>query len=327
MQFPLPIANVTDLCAVFEAGLPIHVLIDPILGEPLPEADGGDRDDFLAARAEGWNRDIFQIPLHPSIALPARLHPYFVALNSPADPLVASTLAMAHEERMLRFEHGLDGPGGSPHHIAGWIQSSMHPQALADHLSSMFRVRTAARTQATYMRLADRRVLGLLRDVIGDIRVAGQLGRVKNWFYVSALGQLATLTSATEIVTPVVLEKSEWEKMELGAALHRTVKQLLGELGKLGRSPFAHESVLYAQIRKALAATTQIAQRWPHRFKTLQDHTTWAVLSILHPGLATMHAVVALMEEQGSEDVPEAPLIYLHHQIQELARESAAPAR
>lgn len=317
-----PIADVTDLGAAFEAGVPILVLIDPMLGEPLPAADGGGRIDFEVARAHGWERDIFQIPLHPSISLPPRLHPYLVALHGPTDPLIAITLALAHEERIMRCEQGLDSDGGSPHQIGGWIQSSMHPEDLAEHFSTLFRVRTVARTKATYMRLIDRRVLALLREVAGDARVAGQLGRVKNWSYIGALGHLNTVTSASEVVTPLVLGKTEWEQMELGAAIHRTVKQLLGELDKDGSSPPPHENGLYAQTRTALLAATQAAHRWPHRFKTLQDQTTWAALSILHPGLATMHTVEALMQDSGSPAVPSERITYLHHEVRQLARKS-----
>lgn len=323
----LAIANATDLGAVFEAGLPILVLIDPMLGEPLPSADGGGRVDFEVARAQGWERDIFQIPLHPSISLPSRLHPYLVAMCGPRDPLIASTLALAHEERLIRSEQGLDSDGGSSHQIGGWVQSSMHPAVLAEHFSSMLRVRTVARTQATYMRLIDRRVLALLRDVTGDARVAGQLGRVKHWSYIDALGHLRTMTSASEFASPLVLQKTEWEQMELGAAIHRTVKQLLGELDKQGSPPPAQESTLYAQTRSALIDATQAAHRWPHRFKTLQDQTTWAALCMLHPGLAAMHPVEALMQDSGSRGSPPEPVTYLHHEVRQLAREFTAPAR
>jgi hypothetical protein len=310
------VANPQNLTAVFDSAYPIFVLIDPMLGEPLPEAD--------VNRAAGWNRDVIQIKLHPSVTLPLHQHPYLLALKGSNDPLLEVTLAMAHEERTLRLERGLDGDGGSPHHVAGWLQSSMHADQLAAHLAAMLRVKTDAYTKATYLRLVDRRVLGLLRHVVGDARVASQLGRLQNWSYINPLGQLATLRSPSESVVPLSLSMSEWTHLEQGAAIHRTIRQWLGELERQGADTRIPEPELYARSRGALEAARQMARQWPHRFKELQDETTWAALSLLHPDLGQIESVRELLQDAGTPDAPPDRLIYLYPEIRTLALNHAA---
>jgi len=160
-------ASASDLSASMDVALPIFVLVDPMLGEPLYRvAEVG--EGTTATREAGWQRNITPVQLDPSVSLPPHQHPYLVALSGPDDPLLAETMELAQEERLEAQKNGLDGDGGGAHRIGGWIQSSLHADQLAERLSSMFRVNTTAFTKARYMRQVDRRVLSLLRHVVGD---------------------------------------------------------------------------------------------------------------------------------------------------------------
>ena len=307
-------ASFDELTAALDPVVPIYVLIDPMLGEPVPAEDSRDE----------WARDIAPVNLHASVALQPQLHPYLIALEGIDDPLLETTLAIAHGERTALLDAGLGGHGGAAHRICGWLQSSMHADQLAEQLATMFRVNTEARTTATYLRLLDRRVLALWRHVVGDARAAGQLGRLQSWTYLTPLGGLATLRSAAEEAKPVRMSKAEWDQMQEGEAIHRTIRQWLGELELMGIAPHTEEAALYDWSREALRDAFQAALRWPHRFKELQDETTWAVLSMMHPGLARMATVGALMQEPGTPQAPAEQMKYAYVAVHALALDELA---
>ena len=316
-DYPNGCADLADLVATLDPAIPVFVLIDPMLGEPIPAAD---------SRAD-WHRDVVPVTLHPSVTLPPHQHPYLVALEGIDDPLLETTLEIAHGERTVRLSLGLKGHGGAAHRVGGWLQSSMHSDQLAGQLSAMFRVKTDARTSATYLRLIDRRVLGLLRHLIGDERLGGQFGRLQSWTYLGPLGRLATLRSRTEEVTPIRLSEAEWVYMGQGDAIHRTIKQLLGELGSAPVGAHLQEPQLYTRAGNALDEASRIADQWPQRFKQLQDKTTWAVLSMLFPDLANAEPIQRLLQEQGTTGSPPDPLMYAYPEICELALEYVAARR
>ena len=205
---------------------------------------------------------------------------------------------------------------------------------MAEHLSTLLRVNTEAHTKATYLRLADRRVLGLLRYVAGDTAIAQQFGRLQKWVYLDACGQLAALTSRGETVEPLRLDHDQWALMEAGENVNRTLALWLGEaqrreLAPLGAAP-AH--TLYEPIFRALANAHEAARKWPHRFQSSLDRPVWAALSLLDPAIEHSGAVHQLLKNTGSIDDPADPpetLRHFHHAI--TARlteiESTRPAR
>ncbi len=306
---PVIPASLEDLVAAFDPVVPIFVLIDPMLGEPVPAEDA--RDD--------WARQVTPLKLHPSVALQPHQHPYLIALAGVGDSLLETTLAIAHDERTALLDAGIGGHGGAVHRICGWLQTSLHADQLAEQLATMFRVNTEAYTTATYLRLLDRRVLGLLRHLIGDARVAGQFGRLQSWTYLTPLGRLATLRSTAEQATPVRLSKDEWDHLQQGESMHRTMRQWLGELSLIDAAPQMDQAAMYDRTREALREAYQAALRWPHRFRDLQDETSWAVMTMMYPGLARMPAVAALMQEAGTSDAPAEQLMYAYPQVQSLA--------
>lgn len=307
-----------DLHALMDVALPIFVLVDPMLGEPLfriADAVG----DTRAARALGWRRDVTVVSLNKCISLPPDQHPYLVALSGLDDPLLQETLTLAQAERSAAQADGLDGNGGSAHRIAGWLQSSLHVEQLAEQLSRMLRAHTAAVSSAKYLRQVDRRVLALLRHVAGDARVAAQFGRLHSWTYLSVTGELETVLSGSENSVALYLSSDEWCRMAHCELIQRTIAQWLGELARDGRSmPPTPAGAILAHATAAVDGANAAARRWPYRFSAPADLTTWAALSMLHPGLGSSAAVTRLMASAGDPGAAPDPLRYLHTELRAL---------
>jgi hypothetical protein len=186
----------TTLAKSLVVGYPTYVLIDPLMGEPVPMRPGSHMNDsdmqdwqaLSAVRENAWMRSVHHIQLHESIELPHHLHPYFVAMTGPSDAWLTATVELACEELQASRAEGLQGTGEAAHRIGAWLQSSQHPQELAQQLSVMMQVNTEAVTTKCYQRIADRRVWGWLRHVVGDTRTAAQLGRIKSWCYLDVYG-------------------------------------------------------------------------------------------------------------------------------------------
>lgn len=315
------VADASDLRATLNAETPIMVLVDPMLGEPLPsDTRPGSEAEAQAMREAVWQRPVARIALAPRVPLAPYQHPYLVELQGINDPWLDASLEIAHGERIAAQADGLDGEGAAPHRIGGWLQSTMHLPQLAEHLSTLLRVNTEARTKATYLRLADRRVLGLLRHVAGDTRLAQQFGRLQKWGYLDACGQLAALKSPGEIAEPLRLDQDQWALMEAGENVNRTLALWLGEAQRRELAPFgaAPAHTVYAPIFRALANAREAAHKWPHRFQTSLDRLVWAALSLLDPAIEHSGAVHQLLKNTGSIDDPADPpetLRHLHHAI------------
>jgi hypothetical protein len=319
------LACAQDLRDIYDPAMPMFILIDPMLGEPLPGmALEVDSASAQSAREAGWERAVEPIVLPSRVALPSHQHPYLVALSGMDDPLLELTLEIAHAERSMAQEQGLDGEGGAAHRIAGWLQTSMHVEKLAEHLSHLFRVNTTAYTKATYLRLVDRRALALMRHVVGDERLTGQFGRLRRWSYIDAIGKLAMLRNEGDEITPLRLNDDEWRFLEQGESIHRALAQWLGEIERAGDVTNSSAQQLYAQFSLAAGESKSVAKQWPHRFAGLPDQTTWSALSLLHPGLVRMASVRNLMQEPGTADEPADLVRYLHQKINMLAMNATA---
>ena len=318
-------ASAEELQARFDPAFPVFVLIDPMLGEPLPgvaiveDAEGGH-----IARQAGWERDITPIVLSTRVSLSLHLHPYLVALTSADDPLLAITLRLAHAERSQSQADGLDGEGGAAHRISGWLNTSVHADALAQQIARMCDARTAGATSATYLRLVDRRTIGLLSQVVGTDRLTSQFGRLHSWTYLDPTGQLVTLKSPGEQTTVLRLSGEEWRLLQRGEVVHRALAQWLGEMERLGLVPQLAGADLYARFLHAERQAHAAADAWPHRFAGMPDRTTWAALSVLFSNLTASSAVSTLMQNRGTADEPAESLRYLHGQVVALVRNAAS---
>jgi hypothetical protein len=301
------------LRATVDPVTPLFVLIDPMVGEPMPgigsPAPGSDPTEH---RAGSWQREVVPVVLSKSIALPAHQHPYLIQLRGTEDPLLELTFELAAGEQEAAQAGGLDGNGRAAHRIGGWLQSSMRGSELGELISRMCRVNTEAATTATYLRLADRRVLDLLRHVVGDERVAGQLGRVQRWSYLNASGDLCQLRSPSEHSELVCISEAEWRRMERGEMLHRIIAHYLGE-------PVLREAAIvpptYLAAETALVRSKDAARRWPHRFDGDIDSAVWAALTLWRPSMSDVAAVKKLLDHPGSTEEPAETVSYLHREI------------
>lgn len=331
---PLSLADATTLRAALDPVTPILILVDPMLGEPLPFG-APEGADIQAARAAMWERPVMPIALSPRIKLPPHQHPYLVALEGLSDPLLETALEIAQDERMQAQSDGLDGEGAAAHRIGGWLQSSLHFSELAEHLSAMLQVNTEARTNATYLRLVDRRVLALLCYVLGDTLVAQSLGRLQNWVYLDAQGQISTLNTMGEACSPLRLDHEQWARMQAGEMVNRTLALWLGEAHRRGLDDVRNtpSQALYAPLFNAVARAMQAAQIRPHRFQQPLDQSVWAALLLLDPEMEHSDTVIQLLNSTSALDDPSEPaepLRYLHHAINALVRDKApqhTPAR
>lgn len=326
---PITVADVTNLRACLIPDTPILILVDPMLGEPL-RFDTPDGADIQAARAAMWERPVMPITLSPRVKLPPHQHPYLVELEGISDPLLEATLEIAQDERLHTQADGLDGEGAAAHRIGGWLQSSLHLSELAEHLSGMLQVNTEARANATYLRLVDRRVLALLRYVVGDTLVAQSFGRLQNWVYLDAQGQVSTLNTMGEISSPLRLDHDQWARMQTGETVNRTLALWLSEARRRGGDDIrnAPAQALYAPLFNAVARAMQAAKIWPHRFQQPLDQSVWAALLLLDPAVEHSDTVVKLLKNTSSLDDPSGPaepLRFLHHQITAHLSETKRP--
>ena len=328
---PLSLADVKNLRAGLDAETPIFILIDPMLGEALT-SDAPDAADAQAAREAMWQRPVMRIALSPRTALPPHQHPYLVELEGITDPLLEATLEIAQDEHLQAQNDGLDGEGAAAHRIGGWLQSTMHVPELAEHLSTMLQVNTEAPTKATYLRLVDRRVLALLRYVVGDTLVTQTFGRLQNWAYLDVHGQIATLKTLDETASPLRLDHDQWAQMQAGEMLNRTLALWLGEARRrgLGDACNAPAQSLYPSLFNAIARADEATKTWPHRFHQLLDQSVWAALLLLDPAVEHNARVHQLLKNTGVQDDPSEPtepLRFLHHQITAHLSETKRPQR
>lgn len=313
-----PLANGIYLRAALNSETPIFVLIDPILGEPIPSTETGDEgNDLQTAREVMWQRPVIQIKLSQRTQLPPNQHPYLIAINGIDDPLLDVTLDIAHNERLEAQSEGLDGEGAAAHRIGGWLQTTMHFAQLAEHLSLLLQVNTEATTKATYLRLADRRTLALICYVAGNAAIINQFGRLQNWVYLDVQGAISVLKSSGENITPLRLDRDKWSRLQNGEILNRAMSQWLGEthrreLDQLKNRP---AQSLYAPLFKAINSAQQAARLWPHRFPMATDQSSWAVFYLLYPAIEKLPAVNELLKSTGTQDDPPEPFRYMHQQI------------
>jgi hypothetical protein len=293
----------TELIKSIEPGYTTFVLIDPLVGEPIRLAKGVDLHNPKAlndARSLAWRRPVQLIELCPKIELPTHQHPYLVELQGSNDSWVSDTISMASNELKLSQTDGLVGAGEAAHRIGGWLKSSQTSVELARQLSDMMKVNTEAVTDKHYQRIADRRVLGWLRHVVGDGRVFAQLGRIQSWHYLDTCGVLAKLCSPSETVNSLLLNKTEWQMLMQSPLLHATVARWLGEYA-LGEKTQQHSlsvtaSSCYMQASAALENAQAAARRWPERFTQAADHIGWAAFVLLHPDIDERPDLFAALE-------------------------------
>lgn len=266
--------------------VPTYLLVDPMLGDPAPGgAEGATTTpaQLQAERERAWQRPVHTISLHDTIALSAERHPYLVSMDGPDDPWLDHTWEIAKREQADWQSGGLAGTGLAAHRIGGWLQSSLPPSQVALSLSHLMRLRTQAKTNARYLRLADRRVLQWLRLTLGDARLSGAMAGISAWLYLDPLARLSMIRSAEAPAISLHFHAAEWQTFLEGDRLHRIVAAWLGEMSQAGQAAHHDLSAIYQAAQSASRRATSAAQRWPEHFPSERDAITWAALTWVHP--------------------------------------------
>lgn len=299
-------ARAKTLSAQFIAGVPVFLLIDPLFGELLSDLkfpQDADAASLNAARTANYGRDSHVIVLHERIKLPVALHPYVLALHGPDDEWLVQSVEAADRDRLAAQAGGLDGAGVSTPCVGGWLQSALLPEKLCMALSQLMYL-NAPFLKANYLRLADWRVMDLLRHIKGERHLTQVMHSIQRWMYLNHQGHVVTFSAATD-AAPLTLTDEELDVMKDGEAIHRTVSCWLGE------APETQVSDVYAPARRALDVAIHAASQWPDRFKEQSDYVACAVLELMHAGfqsrpiaqriLATSRA--ALVERQAPDSL------------------------
>ncbi len=309
--------------------LPVFLLIDPVVGDPLAgSVDAQTLSDLSSQREQVWQRPVRCVALDPRVPLRPDQYPYVVALQGPNDPLYEMSFELALSERDTALSDGLDGSGRASYKIGGWLQTNAGIADLCSALQLLMTVNTEALTKARYLRLADRRVFALLRYVVGDVRLSGQLGGVKRWIYLNHYGACEAIHAIDHTGQPLRLTADEWHRMELGERLHRTIAMWLGELAGRGmHAPTTPSHSLFESTLEALQAALSSAQRWPHRFIENDDVLVWAALGLCDSRLGDGSVVRALLDPEGSQHAPVDPIRNMHRAISDLLAQSNATSQ
>jgi len=278
-------AQADDLRACIETGTGAYVLVDPIVGEPIPGfeyPDDADLDTLTAAREAIWERPVFVIPVdRRSMLGDMQSHyPYLVGLDSGRnDPWLGATLEMALATQAAATRDGLLGEGSATFAIGGWLMSGMRASELTEHLAHLFRPGTEALLRrGYYLRLPDPRTLHWTRRIVGEARLSAALGRIQHWYTVDMRGRLAGLHSLGETAMPLRFTVPEWRELLRGEEAHPAVAMALGAAADGWRLP----DDPYEGASRALDFADAAAKRWPKRFTDPRDRAVWAALCLLH---------------------------------------------
>jgi hypothetical protein len=299
-------AQADDLRACIETGTSTFVLVDPIVGEPMPGfeyPDDADLDTLIAAREAVWERPVFVIPIDRRSMLGdmQSRYPYLVGLEGGRDdPWLGATLEMVLATQAAATRDGLLGEGNATFAIGGWLMTGMRAAELTDQLAHLFRPDTEALLRrGYYLRLPDPRLLHWVRRIVGEARLSAALGRIQHWYTVDMRGRLTGLHSLGETAMPLRFTEPEWRKLARGEEVHSPVAMALGAAVDGWRLP----DDPYEGVSRALDLADAAAKRWPQRLADPRDRAAWAALCLLHGDPAGYDLVRGRMDAPPEEPV------------------------
>lgn len=230
--------------ALGQGGAGIYLLIDPMLGDPvLPEVPPASmsREALNALRTSAWERGTHVLLLPERLNMDAAFAPYLVELQDAQDPWLEASVQWAVQETVQTWIAEPDQE--TPHRVGGWLQSAAQGAALADLLSGWLRLRAAGAGRASYLRLADRRVLSLVAHVLGADHMAHALPPLQQWLWLDPQAALkavqavsnSAVTGSTDLTAsgpqPLPLahfSSAQWAHMALGPQVHQAMAQSTG---------------------------------------------------------------------------------------------------
>jgi len=313
--------------------LPVWLLVDPIVSEPpsfaiAPSTATSTVDDLAAARSAVWNRLTETIDLPQAIRLPLQLHPYLVMLQGADDPLLDRTLAIAQAEADSACKDGLTGSGRAAWRIGGWLQT-LDGRSPASTLRIAMRLDAAVRTDARYLRLADRRTLDLLRLTIGPQRLNSGTEWANRWLYLDVCSRLADTALSEADQTgrasdrPLRLSRSEWQRFGLATLAHPTLQRWWGELSDVQRAGLPTADAM-SRALQAVEQAKRVARLKPMHLRHDDDIVAWSVMSLLHPGFEEHEDCQHWLNAPPAADSPIEPFNIQCHELRAALLKSTA---
>ncbi|MCY1215038.1 hypothetical protein D9M72_268730 [compost metagenome] len=195
---------------------PVYLLIDGFSGSPEGLGEVG--------RHRRHAIDVERLKVPPDRA------PYLLELEDRHDPLLDLSLVLAIQEHLNACA---DGSG--PSRVGGWLQTHRHGgngATLARQLRGLFHARGAP-GKGRYLRLADRRVLGLLHQAprahsvlpLPPIDWSSSLQGIASWAYLDMNFDVQALRGAAgdSLPRPLKLEAPHWTLPVRAEAINRTL--------------------------------------------------------------------------------------------------------
>jgi hypothetical protein len=235
--------------ALTQAGTGLYVLIDPMLGDPVlpePPSESMPMAALNALRSQAWERHTFALSLPSKLSMDGAFAPYLVELQNAGDAWLQTSVQWAVQETWQSWQAEADQP--TPHRVGGWLQSSVQGEALAHAMSGWLHLNAPSAGRASYLRLADRRVLSLAVHVLGQACVAQAMRPVvQQWLWLDPHAALQTLSAAatpvddqtatqTSIPAPPIaaqalarFSQGQWAQMALGPQVHSAMAQSMGQ--------------------------------------------------------------------------------------------------
>lgn len=302
------IESIEHLRQSLALGTPIYVLIDPVLGDPLPDVAiplASSARDVQTERETIWQRLVVPVPLDPSIKLPPAYQPYLVLLTKPSDHYLELTWEIANGERSKALQGGLDGSGEEIFKIGGWLQTTMPAEQLAAMLGRWMRLKTVVPVVERYLRLGDSRVLALLCHVLSDQALIARMGRLSRWIYLDAYNRKCCLENTEAHVASEqwlelpILSRRQWQDMQRGNLIHAAIAKVHLLLFQVNQESTADEippyrsALKFAEIWSAKQNSAD-AVLWSG-INTREDRVAAISLSLLSPDWNTLPAIRAYL--------------------------------
>ncbi len=215
------VPQLTDTLAHHLTTGPLYVLIDPFAG-----------DLDLGIDATGKPHRRIQVP-GTDLNQAAEQLPFLVEIEDTLDPLLAQSVEWAALEHMVAC-----GAGDGPYRIGGWLQphATGNGAGLARQIGALLRA-SGAPHGGRYLRLADRRVLALLRHApllsvaipaaptLHPIDWHKQLQGIAAWIYLDANFGLQRLEGHQGAPTNAALKLDDayWQLLGASETINRTL--------------------------------------------------------------------------------------------------------
>lgn len=233
-----------------QGGAGLYLLMDPLLGDPvLPEVppESMSLEALNALRAQAWQRNTHALCLPSKLSMDGAFAPYLVELQSAHDVWIETSVQWAVQETVHSWTAEPDQP--TPHRVGGWLQSPAQGGALAAAMTGWLKLNAATAGQASYLRLADRRVLSLAVHVLGEACVAQALRPLEQWLWLDPQAALLSVSAAAPLADaeadisgdhtasqPLTrFSHAQWAQMALGPQVHRAMAQAIGQAAALGQ--------------------------------------------------------------------------------------------